>query len=73
MKNRNKILLATGSALLGFVVYTLAVYTIRGWQWDALFPYVLGVGGIVDVMTAVVAITKNKKEDSNDENQTDES
>lgn len=56
LKTRNRILCITAAGLTAFLVYTLAVYTIRGWQWDGLFPYVLGVGGIVDVMTAGVAV-----------------
>lgn len=71
MKKRDKILLTVGVVLGVFIIYTLAVYTIRGWQWDSLFPYVLGVGGIVDVMTAVIAIT-DKKEGKKHEAETDE-
>lgn len=71
MKKRDKILLTVGVVLGVFIIYTLAVYTIRGWQWDSLFPYVLGVGGIVDVMTAVIAIT-DKKEGKKHEEQADE-
>lgn len=56
LKTRNRILCITAAGLTVFLVYTLAIYTIRGWQWDGLFPYVLGVGGIVDVMTAGIAV-----------------
>lgn len=55
LKTRNRILCIVAIGITVFLVYTLAVYTIRGWQWDAMFPYVLGVGGVVDVMTAAVA------------------
>lgn len=58
LKTRNRILCAVAAGMTVFLVYTLAVYTVRGWQWDALFPYVLGVGGIADVMTAAVAIAE---------------
>lgn len=56
LKTRNRILCAAAAFLSAFIVYTVAFYSIRGWQWDSMFPYVLGVGGIVDVMTAGVAI-----------------
>ena len=62
LKTRNMVLFCVGAFLAAFIIYTLAVYTIKGWQWDALFPYVLGVGGVVDVMTAIIAIKKNKGE-----------
>ncbi len=56
LKTRNRILCAVAVFLSAFIVYTVAFYSIKGWQWDSLFPYVLGVGGIADVMTAGVAI-----------------
>ena len=56
LKTRNRILLWSAVFLTGFILYTLVFYSIRGWQWDAIFPYVLGVGGVVDIMTAAVAI-----------------
>lgn len=55
-RTRNRILGAAAVFLSAFIVYTVAFYSAKGWQWDALFPYVLGVGGIIDVMTAAVAI-----------------
>lgn len=70
LKTRNRILCAVAAGMTVFLVYTLAVYTVRGWQWDALFPYVLGVGGIADVMTAAVAIAEklSDKKSKGDEN-----
>lgn len=70
LKTRNKILCAVAAGMTAFLVYTLAVYTIRGWQWDGLFPYVLGVGGVADVMTAAVAIADKMtdKKSKGDEN-----
>lgn len=56
LKTRNRILLVSAIFLTAFILYTLVFYSIKGWQWDAIFPYVLGVGGVVDVMTAVVAV-----------------
>lgn len=62
LKTRNRILLMSAIFITAFIVYTLAFYSIKGWQWDAIFPFVLGVGGVVDVMTAVVAIADKMSE-----------
>ena len=56
MRTRTKILAIAAVFIAAFIVYTLAVYTYNGWQWDALFEYVLGAGGIVCGFTAVVAV-----------------
>ncbi len=56
LKTRNRILCAAAAFMSVFIVYTVGFYSAKGWQWDSMFPYVLGVGGIVDVMTAGVAI-----------------
>lgn len=56
LKTRNRILLMSAVFLTAFILYTLVFYSIKGWQWDAIFPFVLGVGGVVDIMTAAVAI-----------------
>lgn len=68
LKTRNRILAWSAVFIMLFVVYTVAFYSHKGWQWDAIFPYVLGVGGVIDVMTAAVAIadkigTKGEKDD----------
>ena len=68
LKTLNRILCAVAMFLSAFIVYTVVFYSIKGWQWDSMFPYVLGVGGIVDVMTAGVAIAdklSGRKEQNN--------
>lgn len=65
-KTRNKILFSVLGGMGIFILYTIVFYSIKGWPWDGLFPYVLGIGGVVDVATAAVAIvkTKHNKEDN---------
>lgn len=52
---------------------TVAFYSVKGWQWDQLFPYVLGAGGLTSVMTACIAVAnkiiglKEKEGESNNE------
>ena len=56
MHTRNKIYVWMMIPMWVFVLYTVAFYSWKGWQWDQLFPYVLGAGGITSVMTACIAI-----------------
>jgi len=62
VKTRNKILISVMSFLGLFIIFTVGFYAYKGWQWDALFPYVLGVGGLEGVMTGVIAILSMKKD-----------
>lgn len=51
----------------------MAFYSVKGWQWDQLFPYVLGAGGLTSVMTACIAVAnkiiglKEKEGETNNE------
>ena len=73
LKTRNQILRAFYIFIGIFIVYTIGFYSYKGWQWDNLFQYVLGVGGITSVATAVLGLAdkivgiKSKKEDENNE------
>lgn len=65
MKTRNKILLTIGIAIGAVMLYTLIFYSIKGWLWDGLFPYLFGGGGIEAAITGWITVTekKNRKED----------
>ena len=65
LKTRNKILALVGGAIGAVLLYTLIFYSIKGWPWDGLFPYLFGGGGIEAAITGWITVTekKNRKED----------
>ena len=71
LRTRNKILLVVAIFLAAFVIYTIAFYSVKGWQWDGLFPYILGAGGLVEVFTGALALaellTGKKRKEENHE------
>lgn len=73
LKTRNRILRAFYIFIGISIIYTVGFYSYKGWQWDNLFQYVLGVGGITSIASAALGLAdklvgiKHKKEDENDE------
>ena len=73
MHTRNKIYVWMMIPMWIFIIYTVAFYSVKGWQWDPLFPYVLGAGGLTTVATATIAIAnkviglKEKESDTSNE------
>ena len=73
MHTRNKIYVWMMIPMWIFIIYTVAFYSVKGWQWDQLFPYVLGAGGLTTVATATIAIAnkviglKEKESDTSNE------
>ena len=65
MKARNKILVIVGGAIGAVLLYTLTFYSAKGWQWDSLFPYLFGGGGLEAAITGWITVTekKNNKEE----------
>ena len=63
LKTRNKILALVGGAIGAVLLYTLVFYSIKGWQWDSLFPYLFGGGGIEAAITGWITVTEKKKGD----------
>ena len=68
LRTRNIILIIVGIFIAAFVIYTVIFYSIKGWQWDNIFPYLLGTGGIIEAFTGlltlveiIVGIRKEKK------------
>ena len=56
MKTRNKILIIVSIFLLVFIIAMTVIFCVKGSVPDTLIEKVLGVGGVVDVMTAAIAI-----------------
>lgn len=59
MKTRNKILLATAVFVALFIITMIVIFCTNGSVPDTLITCTLGVGGVVDVMTAIVACKKS--------------
>lgn len=71
LRTRNKILLVVGIFLAAFVIYTVIFYSVKGWQWDNIFPYLLGTGGIIEAFTGLLTLAelltgKKRKEENNE-------
>lgn len=71
LRTRNIILLIVGIFIGAFVIYTVVFYSIKGWQWDNLFPYLLGTGGIIEAFTGLLTLVeiivgRKRKEENNE-------
>ena len=56
----DKVLICLASFLFVFIVPTLIIYTLNGWQFDTLITCVLGSGGIEVIASAFIQIAKYK-------------
>lgn len=56
MKTRNKILIIVSIFLLVFIIAMTVIFCVKGSVPDTLIEKVLGVGGVVDIMTAAITI-----------------
>ena len=70
LRTRNIILIIVGIFIAAFVIYTVIFYSIKGWQWDNLFPYLLGTGGIIEAFTGLLTLVEiivgRRKENKNE-------
>ena len=71
LRTRNIILIIVGIFIAAFVIYTVIYYSIKGWQWDNIFPYLLGTGGIIEAFTGLLTLVeiivgRKRKENNND-------
>jgi multisubunit Na+/H+ antiporter MnhB subunit len=58
LRTRNLILIIVGIFIAAFVIYTVIFYSIKGWQWDNIFPYLLGTGGIIEAFTGLLTLVE---------------
>lgn len=58
LRTRNIILIIVGIFIAAFVIYTVIFYSVKGWQWDNLFPYLLGTGGIIEAFTGLLTLVE---------------
>lgn len=71
LRTRNIILIIVGIFIAVFVIYTVIFYSIKGWQWDNLFPYLLGTGGVIEAFTGLLTLVEiivgRKRKEKNNE------
>ena len=71
LRTRNIILIIVGIFIAAFVIYTVIFYSIKGGQWDNLFPYLLGTGGIIEAFTGLLTLVEiivgRKRKEKNNE------
>lgn len=71
LRTRNIILIIVGIFIAAFVIYTVIFYSIKGWQWDNIFPYLLGTGGIIEAFTGLLTLVEiivgRKRKENNNE------
>lgn len=60
LNNLDKVLIALAIFLFAFVVSSMVIYTLKGWQYDTLITMVLSGGGIEAIATAIIQIAKYK-------------
>lgn len=69
MKTLDKVLIIVGAFLGAFIIATVIIYTVNGWQYDVLIPCVVGSGILETVNTMLITVNKIKRgkiDDSND-------
>lgn len=63
----DKVLIILASFLFVFIVSTVIIYTVNGWQYDTLITCVLGAGGIETIAGAFIQVAKYKHKGGTDE------
>ena len=59
----DKVLLGLAAFLFAFIVSTIVIYTVNGWQYDTLITMVLGGSGVEVFASAIIQIAKYKHKD----------
>ena len=61
MKTLDRVLIIVGSFIGAFIVATVVIYTVNGWQYDTLIPCVVGSGLLEAVNTMIITVSKIKR------------
>ena len=60
MKTLDKVLIIVGSFIALFIIATVIIYTVNGWQYDTLIPCVVGSGILETINTMLITVNKIK-------------
>ena len=52
------ILIIVGAFVAAFIIATVVIYTVKGWQYDVLIPCVVGGGVFEAVNTMIITVNK---------------
>ena len=58
MKTLDRVLIIVGSFIAAFIIATVVIYTVNGWQYDTLIPCVVGSGVLETVNTMIITVNK---------------
>ena len=61
MKTLDKVLIIVGIFLATFIIATVVIYTMNGWQYDVLIPCVVGGSVLEAINTMIITVNKIKK------------
>lgn len=62
MKTLDKVLIIVGSFVGAFIIATVVIYTVNGWQYDTLIPCVVGSGILETINTMIITVSKIRRE-----------
>lgn len=61
MKTLDRVLIIVGAFLGAFIIATVIIYTVNGWQYDVLIPCVVGSGILETVNTMIITVNKIRR------------
>ena len=61
MKTLDKVLIIVGVFLALFIIATVIIYTVNGWQYDTLIPCVVGSGVLETINTMIITVNKIRR------------
>lgn len=61
MKTLDKFLIIVGGFIAAFIIATVVIYTVNGWQYDVLIPCVVGGGVLEAINTMIITVNKIKR------------